>query len=124
MNLVFLKILYVLNKTAADVDENNANEDVKEVPKEVPAKTSDTETSNKPTQKPATLFQLALANCYSCGEAKQMNLEVVRVHVRPSYEQIRCGVPYYPSCLKGKMHEMAKLEHESITFLCIDCLPK
>ena len=67
--------------------------------------------------------ELPLVHCYSCGEAKQLDISICRVYIRPSYEQMRVGVPFYPTVLDHPKAEKSHVLQSSITFLCIKCLP-
>uniref|UniRef100_H2ZR97 Uncharacterized protein n=1 Tax=Ciona savignyi TaxID=51511 RepID=H2ZR97_CIOSA len=62
--------------------------------------------------------------CYSCGKSDKDCPSMCPVHCKPSYEQLRTGVPYYPTVLDTDKSPGSKVVCESITFLCIGCLPK
>ncbi|XP_078485569.1 uncharacterized protein LOC144742369 [Ciona intestinalis] len=62
--------------------------------------------------------------CYSCGKSDKDHPSMCPVHCQPSYEQLRTGVPYYPTVLDKEPSKGAKVICNSITFLCISCLPK
>ena len=62
--------------------------------------------------------------CYSCGKYERSNYSICLVHCRPSYEQMRAGVPYYPSILKQAVAKGGELMCDSLTFMCMTCLPK
>lgn len=53
-----------------------------------------------------------------------MPCSIFPIHCKPSYEQMRAGVPYYPSVLQEKGASNAAVLYDSITFLCMGCLPK
>lgn len=62
--------------------------------------------------------------CYSCGKYERSNYSICLVHCRPSYEQMRAGVPYYPSVLKQAVAKGGELMCDSLAFMCMSCLPK
>ncbi|XP_076811975.1 uncharacterized protein LOC143458949 [Clavelina lepadiformis] len=62
--------------------------------------------------------------CYSCGTTDAIHNTICPVHCKPSYEQMRAGVPFYPTILLQNEAEGSKVLFNSITFLCITCLPK
>nr|CAB3262939.1 uncharacterized protein LOC100185421 [Phallusia mammillata] len=62
--------------------------------------------------------------CYSCGETEDQNCPICPVHCKASYEQMRAGMPFYPTVLEQRPVPGAKVIADSITFMCISCLPK
>ena len=62
--------------------------------------------------------------CYSCGKLGNTACSVIPIHCKPSYEQMRAGVPYYPTVLDGAGASSSTVLYDSITFLCMNCLPK
>ena len=62
--------------------------------------------------------------CYSCGKKGSLPCSIFPIHCKPSYEQMRAGVPYYPTVLQEKQAFGATVLYDSVTFLCMNCLPK
>jgi len=60
--------------------------------------------------------------CYSCGEAESQTCIICPVHCKPSYEQMRAGVPFYPNILSTTPAKGAKVICDSITFVCTNCI--
>ena len=62
--------------------------------------------------------------CYSCGKKGSMPCSIFPVHCKPSYEQMRAGVPFYPTVLDDSQAPGSAVLYDSITFLCMNCLPR
>ena len=62
--------------------------------------------------------------CYSCGIKGSMPCSIFPVHCKPSYEQMRAGVPFYPTVLQESQAPGSTVIYDSVTFLCMNCLPK
>jgi len=62
--------------------------------------------------------------CYSCGKKGSVPCSIFPIHCKPSYEQMRAGVPFYPTVLLESQAPRSTVLYDSITFLCMNCLPR
>jgi len=121
----------ILNENVRDVNQENfaenSDDSFQETIKNSNIKNesnSEITKTNKKMKKNMEKILTIFNSCYSCGESKQVNLAIYRIYIRPSYEQMRVGVPFYPTVTDYPKSENAEVLHNSITYMCISCLPR